>query len=527
MEAAKHDTRYDIFTSKFSNVEIADDNARAILLLPLMHVGPNKKGLLWTAKMLKQIGPMFRSVPYRYDLEGQEGSSHTLNKLSSPHFDVGWTYSSEEGSWYDSKTKTLWTKGEVTHPAVIAKLARITSDGKREVNYGSMGVIVEKAICSICGSDMSGNTCENGHNRLEKYEGKTCYKVPTEISKALHVALTNDPADGEAEIKNVLIQEMGAEEIRNQAGEQMEKPQLDNQMQNGMAPGSPQTGQPGEAPSAEVILKDLAERIKTIEQKLTTQVMGAPDGMNGTNTGGPMDGQAPELLNTSPQDQFTQDNMGNTTQFDTTKDQNPMEQNPMGQDTLENKEADNMDAKDGQGTNEKVPVNPAKPETQDVMGGDPMSQIMGMLQQIIQRLGGAETQDMGKEAQSATIGMAKKAQDDLPTEHLGEGKVGNTEDAGNAKNKANMNSPDKTATADMGTKDAEIADLRNQIKQIRSKLEFQDNNDIPEFGGAASNHEPEIADMGAKGRTEKFGEFGAWDSIFNGKQSAEKFNRRY
>ena len=170
MEAiAIQDSSYDIFTSSLSNIEFADEHTRAIILLPLMHVGANKKGLYWTAEMLKKMETMFRSVPYRYDLDGQEGSSHTINKLSSPHFDVGWTYSSKEGSWYDDKTKTLWTKGEVTHPDVIKKLERMTTDGKREVNYGSMGVIVEKAICSICGEEMDGNTCKNEHTRLQKY----------------------------------------------------------------------------------------------------------------------------------------------------------------------------------------------------------------------------------------------------------------------------------------------------------------------------------------------------------------------
>jgi len=534
METTTREGRFDIFTSSFSDIEIADDNKRAILLLPLMHVGSNKKGLLWTAKMLKKIGTMFRSVPYRYDLEGQEGSSHTINKLSSPHFDVGWTYSSEEGSWYDAKTKTLWTKGEVTHPDVIAKLARVTSDGKREVNYGSMGVIVESAICSICGSEMDSNTCENGHNRLEKYEGKTCYKVPTSISKALHVALTNDPADGEAEIKNVLFQEMGAEmedkennfqkkgnqndseestnnddsnvtpaENRNQAGEQATKPQLQNQIPGGLAPSSPQTAQPGAAPSPETILRDLAERIKTIEQKITSTAM-----QEGT----------PELVNTAPQDQFMQDNMGMTMQGE-----------------QEANEENTMNVKDAQNTNAETTLNPGKPEMQDVMGGDPMTQIMGMLQQILQRMGGAETQDMGKESLSANKGQAKKAQDDIATEHLGEGAVGNTEEAGNAKNKANMMKPGSVATADASEEvidtekeslKQELADMKTAMTKMNAKLEIQDSSNVPEFGGqAATEVTTEVADMGAKGRIDNFGEFGAWDSIFNGASNASKFKR--
>ena len=535
MEAiTKDNTSFDIFSSSFSNIEIADDNKRAIVLLPLMHVGPNAKGLYWTAKMLKKLGPKFRSVPYRYDLEGSEGSSHTLNKLSSPHFDVGWTYQSEEGSWYDPKTKTLWTKGEVTHPDVIAKLARVTTDGMREVNYGSMGVIVETAICSICGSDMSNsNTCENSHSRMEKYEGKTCYKVPTEVSKTLHVALTNDPADGEAEIKNVLIQELGGrmdnfqnkdkekennfqtkgtdetkdndsnatpEENRNQAGDQANKPQLQNQIPGGLAPSSPQTEQPGMAPSPETILRDLAERIKTIETKVSGQAM-----QEGT----------PELVNSAPQDQMTQDNMGTTSQFDDT--QNPTEENT-------------MDVKDAQANNDQASVNPGKPEMQDVMGGDPMQQIMGMLQTILQRMGGAETQDMGKESLTAGKGMIKPAQADIPTEHQGEGAVGNSEDSGNAKNKQNMMKPGSVATADnSGNTESlkqEVADLTNQMKQMRANLEIQDSSNVPEFGSNNSNGQAtEVADMGAKGRNEKFGEYGAWDSIFNGAESAAKFKR--
>ena len=549
MEAiAIHDTRYDIVTSSFSGVEIADDQKRAILLLPLMHVGANKKGLFWTAKMLKKIGKLFRSVPFRYDLEGQEGSSHTINKLSSPHFDVGWTYSSEEGSWYDEKTKILWTKGEITHPDVIAKLGRVTTDGKREVNYGSMGVIVEAAICSICGAEMNGNTCEEGHTRLDKYEGKTCYKVPTEVSKALHVALTNDPADGEAEIKNVLIQEMGDSmdkdkfpkkegedsngsednfqkkgtddttkddgsdvapaENKEQAGEQMDKSQLDSQIPGGLAPSSPQTEQPGMAPSPETMLKDLAERIKTIEQKISLQAMQDPQ---------------PEVVNAAPQDQFVQSNMGNTSQFE-------------GQQPTE---ASTMDVKDGQTSNAQTSVNPDKEKAvmQDTMGGDPMSQIMAALQQILQRLPGAEMQDMGKEALSAGKGQAKKAQDDLPLEHLGEGAVAGSEDEGNAKNKANMMKPGAVATADSSSEEAEVkddkedlkqevADLHKANKEMRAKLELQDSGNVPEFGGSApAAKSTEIADMGALGRTEAFGEYGAWDSIFNGADSAEKFKR--
>jgi len=514
MEAVTiQDHKYDIFTSSVTNLEFSDDSSRAIIIVPLMHVGANKKGLYWTAKVLKKIAPMFRSIPFRYDLDGAEGSSHTINKLSSPHFDVGWTYGSDDGAWYDDKTKTLWVKGEVTHPDVISKLKRVTTDGKREVNYASMGVIVEEAVCSICGSEFEDNTCENQHLRNEKYDGKRCYKVPTNVSKALHAALTNDPADGEAEIKNVLFQEMGYEaapaDKREQAGEPMERTELSNQIPGGLAPSSPQTGQPGMAPSPEDILKDMAERVKTLEQKISATAM-----QEGT----------PELVNVAPQDQFTQDNMGTTEQWDA--------QN-------KNMEENKMDVKDAQSSNEKTPVNPGKPEMQEAMGGDPMSQIMQMLQAILQRLPGAETQDMGKEALSADKSQAKSAQADLPTEHLGEGAVGKTEDSGNAKNKANMMKPGMVATADDAEEESEaeeeaekdemkeeVADLKSQVKELRAKLEIQDSSEAPEFGGTNANpNKVDVADMGANGRREQFGDFGKWDACFNGANSAQKFVR--
>ena len=495
---------FDIFTSDISTVEISDDHQRAILIVPLMHVGANKKGLYWTSSMLKKIASMFKGVPFRYDLDGKEGSSHTLNKLSSPHFDVGWTYSSDEGAWYDDKTKSMWVKGEVTHPDVISKLSRKTSDGKREVNFASMGVVVEKAECSICRSDFVGNECNKGHVRNQKYDNKICYKIPTEVSKALHVALTNDPADGEAEIRNVLIQEFGYEaapqDKRGQAGEQMERNQLSDQTPGGLAISSPQTAQPGIAPSSDDILRDLAERIKTIEQKISAEAM-----KQGTA----------ELVNSSPQDQFTQSNMGNTTQFEAQKQP----------------EENKMEKKDAQYTNEKTSVNPKEPEVQEseMVANSPMQKVMDLLQQILQRLPGAETQDMGKEALDANKGNAEKTQEDLPTEHMGPGEsVKDSTEEGNKKNKAAMTKPDRVENADdaeVNTLKKEFADLKEQMKNMRSKMEIQDN-DLPEFGGSQPNNQKvDVADMTPNERREHFGEYGSWDSIFNGANSAQRFKR--
>ena len=577
--------QFSAFNSQFHKVEISDDFQRAIITIPLMHEGPNKKGLYWTAKMLKEIVPLFRSIPFRYDIDGQEGSSHATRKLSSPHFDVGWTNSDETGAWYDSKTKTLWVQGEVTHPDVIAKLSRKTTDGKREVNYASMGVIVDDASCSICGAEWvhDQNNCKNGHERLNEYDNETCYKVPTECSKGLHAALTNDPADGEAEITNCVFQDLypidkfqskpnttpseqqivptevkqatggqystddksnphqegGIYNFQNQYNEgttnssgyevqRVNGEQNDqygsptNTMPNGMTGG--EVGGPqfkGPAPSPDTILKDLAERIKTVENKLG-------------NFQGP-GGESPELVNANPQDNLSQDNMGVTEQF--------KGNDAIGRPTQGKPQEDmKMDVKDAQNSNEKVPVNP-KPETQEAMN-DPMSGIMQMLQEILNRLPNpVETQDMGKEAQSASKGQMKPVQSDIPTDHQGDGdSVGEDTDEGAKKNRANMNSPGKVATADNAEEEpakepadepvedkekedlkSEVADLKSGMTKILSRMEAADNI-VPEFGaGTSQKVDVEAADMSANDRHDKFGDFGKWDACFNGTKSASRF----
>ena len=442
--------RFDSWSSELGKVELSDDYKRAIIEIPLMHYGANKKGLFWTKEMLKEVTPMFQGVTFRYDLNGQEGSSHTIDKLSSPHFDVGWTYSGEDGAWYDPEEKTLWVKGEVTHPQVVEKLQRETTDGKREVNYASMGVVVEEAVCSICGSEYG--SCE--HERLKDYDGHLCYKVPTKCSKGLHVALTNDPADGEADIKSCVFQEFGVDNMEDKKNpfakkdekqiedkkvsanpfEKKEQPSSNqkidnsqmspndstqasktftakpqsNQILGGLASSSPQTAQPGTAPSSETILRDLAERIKTIEQKIAEKAM-----QEGT----------PELVNASPQDQFMQDNMGTTEQF--------------GQE-------DKMDVKAGQVSNAKAPMNPAaKTEMQELPQAapvDPMTQVMQLLQQILEAVsaGKTETQDVNSLV-NTTKSQFKNADENMATEHMAPGDaVSDSESEGNKKNKENM-----------------------------------------------------------------------------------------
>jgi hypothetical protein len=182
----------------------------AHIKIPLMHVGANAKGLYWTPEVLTEIAPMFSNTTFKYDLEGKEGSSHVPDKLYSPHFDVGWT----SKAYYDKGSKTLWVEGDVTHPDVVSKLHRATPNGKRELNYASMGVLIDPddVSCSICGKNMT----ECGHKRNEVYSGKTAYAIPTRVEKALHVALTNAPADTEAVIAEAIFQE-----ARNLRGETM------------------------------------------------------------------------------------------------------------------------------------------------------------------------------------------------------------------------------------------------------------------------------------------------------------------
>jgi len=269
------------------------------------------------------------------------------------------------------------------------------------------------------------------------------------------------------------------------------KPQS-NQIPGGLATSSPQTAQPGTAPSSEMILRDLAERIKTIEQKIAEKAM-----QEGT----------PEVVNVSPQDQFMQDNMGTTEQFD--------------------KEENKMDVKAGQASNAKTPVNPSasKAEVQELPQAapvDPMAQMMHMLQQILAAVskGQAETQDV-HELIGANKGKVAKNEEHMPMEHMAPGDaVGDSESEGNKKNKENMLEPGKVATAD----NKEIADLKSKMDKILSRLELADN-EVPEFGGSSSKANVEVADMTADERAKKFGDYGKFDAIFNGAQSAQRFKR--
>ena len=529
-------TNHHTESANFYGIEFADDFTRATITVPIFHEGTNKKYLYWTAEMLKKVAPMFSSVPFRYDLKGTEGSSHAKEKLSSPHFDVGWT----QESWYDPKTKTVWVRGEVTHPEVIQKLRRTTSDGKREVNFASMGILVDEAACSICGGEYA-EVCENDHIRGEVYGDSVCFKVPTTCSKAYHVALTNDPADGEAEINKCIFQDLQKMEtkiekpkdknfddssvknmldsqnqkeateknyndpIENQnSTENVDNTSVDN-INNNLNTNDEfnQSNKNTPAPPADVILKDLAERIKLLENNLNssaTEVNSESTNVEPNNM--------PNQINQIPENQkLTQPNMS-----------------PPGEQNSEVKPM--TDEKVGQVSNTKVPENPKPVEVQEAGN---MSQVAALLQQAIQLLtGGAEVQDMGKEAQSAN--KSQMTHDETkPTEHMQPGDaVPDSLDEGVKKNRENMNSPGSVAIAEDDDEikhlKAEMADMKSRLKEQNKKLELQDQN-VPEFGGTNANANLEVADMSANDRREAFGPYGQFEACFKGAASAAKFKR--
>jgi len=206
----------DVFSNNLK-VEFSDNeekHKKAIISIPLITSGVNKKFIHWTSDVLNKIAEKFRGVVFKYDIDGTQGSSHVPEHLYSPYYDVGWTYDDIKGAYFDGTQ--LWIKGEVTNPKVIEKLSRIGANGKRELNAASSGVLLDYnyVVCTICGK-LAG-TCE--HKRGQVYNGITAGIKPISekaVKRALHVALTNDPADGEANIKEVLLQELRELDIKN------------------------------------------------------------------------------------------------------------------------------------------------------------------------------------------------------------------------------------------------------------------------------------------------------------------------
>jgi len=218
------DNTIDVFSNNLK-IEFAENETggkkytKAIISMPLITVGVNKKNIHWTAEVLNGIADMFQGVVFKYDINGSQGSSHVPEHLYSPFYDVGWTYDDITGAYFDGTQ--LWIKGEVTNPEVVEKLSRKGANGKSELNSGSSGVLLNYnyVVCTICGK--LATTCN--HKRGTEYDGKIAGIKPISskaVRRALHVALTNDPADGEANIKEILLQE--ARELFNLGEKKME-----------------------------------------------------------------------------------------------------------------------------------------------------------------------------------------------------------------------------------------------------------------------------------------------------------------
>ena len=268
---------FETFSSSNISFESAEDSTkRAIISIPLMHVGPNNKNFIWKEEVLKEIAPKFRGIPFRFDLDGKTGSSHgdkkDLENMLSPYFDVGWTYKDDRGAWFDEKSGVFWVKGEVTHPDVVSKLSRATSDGSREINFGSMGVLFEPTDlkCSICGKTYG--AC--GHERGKDYKGKVCgaYLPDAElIKKTLPIALTNLPGDTEAKIADVILQE---DLIGDTPKVSREKENLANKKnEEGMdKPDKVQTAECAQAPSIKDANEAILDRLGALEEKVNKMV---------------------------------------------------------------------------------------------------------------------------------------------------------------------------------------------------------------------------------------------------------------
>jgi len=441
----------EFFSSDFIDVELSEDQKykKAIISIPLITAGKNKKNIIWRREILRELAPMFRGVVFKYDINGTQGSSHIPQHLFSPFYDVGWTYDDVTGAWFDGNT--IWVKGEVTNPVVIEKLSRIGANGRRELNAGSSGVFLDYkyVACSICGK-MPFGTCK--HIRGQEYDGKICSIVPISpkaVTRALHVALTNDPADGEAIIKDVLLQEMNAKDnISN-------KIEDDKKLEDNKKAGDVKMPENNE--------KD--EKLKPDEKK--------------------DDGEE--------------------------KKEEP--------ETADNNNPDSAAKKPGNGNgNGKKTIKCPK-------------------------CGYTWTVESAEIPVEGIPAPAPKPAENVESKKDSAPKVENTSDDTTEQNRSVIKQPEKTETADYSgkyknrliesinseskrlhrkaieTADMSIEQLETVERVLKStpspKVEF-DGQDLNGYGAPAANEERvEIADMTPEERTEKFGEFGRWDVIFN------------
>jgi len=475
------------FSDTLQIVELAEEGqpTRALIRLPLMHVGANKKNLKWEPHVLQKTAPMFRGVTFKYDLQGKEGSSHVPKKLSSPFYDVGWTYDNEKGAYFDGKT--LWVEGEVTHPEVLEKLRRKTSDGKREINFGSMGVYVDpkNAHCSICGARPFG-TCQ--HVRGQSYGGQICQFVPDEVEKALHVALTNDPADTEADIRDVLFQEaqlMEEEQPKQQQPEQQEKAPEQAQEQEPVA-------QPGD--QSEVV-KALAEKVKEIDQKVD-QIQNKPGGQ--IKMPEEEKKPVPPALDKKAE-----------------KPAEKKEETASAEEEMEKKKEETAQAGMVKcpACGKEVPV-PSSETAEDAPEPKDKSAEQSAGENSAPKVSEGAEQNEGNRVNEAAMKKPSEYADNSKekTELL-------AEVADMSVKLGKYNGEHKKAFVELADRSFEqlqtMKDVMEDIKpQTHQKAQFASN--VPEFGAPNAKEETlEVADMNASQRAEKFGEFGKYEACFN------------
>ena len=520
----------ELFTSTLQ-VEVADGHEstpkRVIVKIPLINEGANSKNLLWTQETMQKVAHMFRGVPFRFDINGQNEGSHTRDRLSSPFYDVGWTYSDEGGSYYDPEKKTIWVKGEITHPEVINKLMRQTTDGKREINFASMGAMIDPkdTMCSVCNKSPFG-TC--GHVRGQTYNGKVCNMIPKNISKALHVALTNDPADKVAEIAEAIFQDMNN--------------QVDSSRKNSPVPVAPNLPGPSDQNDLrgliETIVEEVMRRRDSGENKKTELSEEGDNKMEDEK-------KVKEEVRTDVEEKSVkQVDDSEKSVEDKKKKKKKQEEEPVEQvdksedkqeeepvlqendvpvvepEVVEEKVEETTETPNEENPKEEVAEEPKEEEKPEMADDDVEFKITGRAagqQKII-------TQDNSRP-------VVETASNDVYAQKYKNKLVLEVADSyvkfkkANSKNDAMVLLQDKSIEQLELLQDAFDGIVMPETKSKPTPV-LQDNahiandkfaNDVPEFGGFVQDMDPyvEVQDMSPEDRRSSFGEYGAFDVCFN------------
>lgn len=162
------------------------------------HVGTNDNGLTFTEEELIASAKTMADVPIIINLTNSSLGDHADDSSMNT---VGWT----TDAWYDKDKKAVIANGEITDPKVVEKYRQVDSKGKPALRFVSMGCECIP-ICSICGNVMNDDVCSNEHYRDEEYDGQKCSAIAKDV-KFVHLAITNFPADIEADPSAIVIKE--------------------------------------------------------------------------------------------------------------------------------------------------------------------------------------------------------------------------------------------------------------------------------------------------------------------------------